>query len=238
MQACLNNGVSRIVHTSSVAAMGIPKPGQIGTEDIEYNLQGLGLTYCDTKHEAEFEAMKFYSNGLNVVILNPGIIFGEGDTHPHHHAIFAAMSKGWVIGVPAGGVPFCDINDVVDAYVNSMEHGKAGERYALVSANLSFKDAAATFARLNKTRPPLFKIPGPLLVVLGSIVENCSSLMSFDAPLTRQVAWLSQHEIFFSANKAAIELNFQQTPFEVTVKRTAPFYLGALQSLWAKKGAQ
>jgi dihydroflavonol-4-reductase len=226
MQACLREKVGRVVHTSSVAAMGIPRRGEIGTEDIEYNLKGLGLAYCDTKHEAEIEVAKFYSNGLNVITLNPGIIFGEGDTHPHHHAIFTAMTKGWMIGVPPGGVTFSDINDVVGAYLSSLENGRAGQRYAIVSANLSFKEAAVTFAKLNGARPPLFKIPGPLLVALGSLAEDFLPAFGIKPPLTRQAAWLSQHEIFFSSEKACKELGFKQTPFEETVRRTAPYYLG------------
>jgi len=226
MQACLKEKVARVVHTSSVAALGLPRKGEIGDEEIEYNLKGLGLAYCDTKHEAEQEVMKFYSNGLNVIILNPGIIFGEGDTHPHHHAIFAAMSKGALIGVPPGGVTFSDINDVVDAYVSCLERGRFGQRYALVSSNLSFKEAAYIFAKLNGARPPLFKIPGALLVTLGTFAEDFLPTMGINPPLTRQAAWLSQYEIFFSPDKARAELGFHQTPFEETVKRTAPYYLG------------
>jgi len=226
MNACLKEKVSRVIHTSSVAALGIPRRGEIGSEEIEYNLKGLGLTYCDTKHEAELEVSKFYSQGLNVVTLNPGIIFGEGDTHPHHHAIFAAMSKGWMIGVPPGGVTFSDIHDVVAAYLSCLTKGRAGQRYVIVSANLSFQEAAIILAKLNGARPPLFKVPGSLLVSLGILAEDFLPAFGVRPPLTRQAAWLSQHEIFFSSAKASAELDFQPTPFEDTVRRTAPYYLG------------
>lgn len=226
MNACLWEKVERVVHTSSVAALGLPRKGEIGSEEIEYNLKGLELAYCDTKHEAEEEVRKFYSNGLNVITLNPGIIFGEGDTHPHHHAIFAAMSKGSLIGVPAGGVTFSDIHDVVDAYLNCVDRGRFGQRYIVVSTNLSFKEAAFIFARLTGARAPLFTIPGPLLLALGTLAEDFLPAFGINPPLTRQAAWLSQHDIFFSSDKACAELGFRQTPFEETVRRTAPYYLG------------
>jgi dihydroflavonol-4-reductase len=226
MQACLREKVGRVVHTSSVAAFGLPRKGEIGNEEIEYNLKGLGLAYCDTKHEGEQEVMKFYSNGLNVIILNPGIIFGEGDTHPHHHAIFAAMSKGSLIGVPPGGVTFSDIHDVVDAYISCLSKGRFGQRYSIVSSNLSFKEAASIFAKLNGARAPLFKIPGAVLVGLGTFAEDVLPAFGVNPPLTRQAAWLSQHDIFFGSEKACAELDFHQTPFEETVRRTAPYYLG------------
>jgi dihydroflavonol-4-reductase len=225
MQASLKANVKRVIHTSSVAAFGIPKDGEIGSEEIEYNLSGMGLTYCDTKHLAEQEVLKCVSSGLPAVILNPGIIFGEGDTHPHHHAIFAAMSKGWMIGVPSGGVTFSDINDVVEAYIHCLDKGKIGERYAVVSANLSFKDAALVFAKLNSLNGPLFEIPNNFLIGLGTVVESILPVFGIDPPLTRQVAWLSQQKIFFSSDKAYADINFRPTPFADTVRRTSSYYL-------------
>jgi dihydroflavonol-4-reductase len=229
VNACLQLGVKRLIHTSSVAAMGIPPAGTVGNESIEYNLGGRNLTYCDTKYEAELEIHQAYKAGLDTIVLNPGIIFGEGDTHPHHHAIFAAMSRGSMIGVPAGGVAFSDINDVVDAHVNAGSMGRAGERYALVSANLSYWAAALIFARINNARPPLFTIPGGVLTFLGAISETVFPAIGMNAPLTKQNAWLSQQEIFFSSEKAVQELNFKQTSFEDTVCRTAPYYLGQVK---------
>jgi hypothetical protein len=53
-------------------------------------------------------------------------------------------------------------------------------------------------------------------------------------PLTKQVAWLSQHKIFYSSKKAKEELDFHETPFEETVRRTAPYYLGVQASLGSR----
>src|SRR5439155_14942859 len=139
---CLDHHIRRVIHTSSIAGMGIPDPGTVGDESITYNLEGRGLNYCDSKFQSEREVINFANKGLPVVILSPGIIFGEGDTHPHHKAIFLAMSKGWLVGWPAGGVTFCDIDDVVQAHVSAIDKGRIGERYVLGSANLTFHEAA------------------------------------------------------------------------------------------------
>jgi dihydroflavonol-4-reductase len=228
LDAALKNGIERVIHTSSVAAMGIPKPGTVGDETLEYNLAGKGLNYCDSKYEAEKQVLEFVKLNVPALMLNPGIVFGEGDTHPHHHAIFATMSKGNLIGVPAGGVTFSDINDVVDAHVNAIDMGRVGERYALVSANLSFKEAAAIFSKVMGTRAPLLEIPGPFLVAAGSFAEAILPMFGINPPITKQVAWLSQHKIFFSSTKAEQELGFKATAFEDTVKRISPYYLGLL----------
>ncbi len=225
MEAALRADVKRVIHTSSVAAMGIPKEGEIGTESLEYNLGGLGLNYCDSKYAAEQEVKTIFNRGLSVIILSPGITFGEGDKHPHHHAIFTAMAKGALLGVPKGGVAFSDINDVVDAHVAAMDKGRPGERYCLVSANLSYREAAQIFARVQGVRAPMFEIPASVLVGLGSLAEAVMPMFGMQSPVSRQAAWLAQHKIFFSANKAIEELDFKPTPFEDTIRRVAPFYL-------------
>ncbi|MBX9686445.1 MAG: SDR family NAD(P)-dependent oxidoreductase, partial [Candidatus Obscuribacterales bacterium] len=172
MKACLDAGIERVINMGSIAGMGVPAPGTIGDESIEYNLKGHGLHYCDTKYEAEQEAMRFAKSGLNVLSLNPGITFGEGDTHPHHHTIFRIMMSGFFLGYPAGGVMFSDIEDVVDACLSSLVRGEAGQRYVLGSANLSFQDAAAALAKVLGGKTPTFKIPGFLTEACGIACES------------------------------------------------------------------
>lgn len=226
MKACLDAGIERVIHMGSIAGMGIPEPGTIGDESIEYNLKGHGLYYCDTKHEGEQEAMRFAKQGLPVLCLNPGITFGEGDSHPHHHAIFKAMLGGWVLGYPGGGVMFTDIDDLVGACLSSLVKGDCGQRYVIGSANLSFKEAADKLALVLNGRRPNFQIPGFASEAAGLFCEFVFPLLGKTAPLSWQVAWLSQRRIFFSSQKAIEQLGLKQTEFVETLRRTAPFYLG------------
>jgi dihydroflavonol-4-reductase len=235
--AAARMGVGRFVHTSSIAAMGVPeKDGAIADESLVYNLSGLGLGYCDSKQEAELVVQEFAAAGLNAIILSPGIIFGEGDNHPHHFRIFASMSKGNSLCVPRGGIPFSDINDVIEAHVNALEMGRAGERYCLVSANRTFKQAAATFAKLYGGRAPLFEIPAPFTLAAGYLSDYVLYPLGFKNGLTCQQAYLSNKKIFFASDKAIAELGFKPTPFEQTIIRTAPYYLGRQLPLVSKPG--
>lgn len=226
MKACLDAGIERVIHMGSIAGMGVPKVGSLGTEDLEYNLKGHGLHYCDTKYEAEQDVMRFARQGLPVLSLNPGITFGEGDTHPHHHTIFRFMQSGWFIGYPAGGVMFSDIEDVVSVCLASLVRGQPGQRYVVGSANMSYQEAGEALARVLNGRKPQFQIPGWLCESAGLFCEGVFPLFKRKPALTWQVAWLSQQKIFFSSDKAISELGLQQTPFEETLKRTAPYYLG------------
>lgn len=223
---------ARVIQTSSIAALGLPdqeqvKEGHFGDETIVYNLAGRGLSYCDTKHAAEQVSLEFFRQGLNVVLLNPGIVFGEGDTHPHHLAIFRSMKDG-VFAVPPGGIPFSDIEDVVAAHLSAISKGRAGERYNLVSANLTFREAACIFAEIYNCRPPLFELPEWLVRLAGEFAELAvlAGASKEKVTLTRQQAFLSCKRIFFTSDKAKEELGFVATPFKQTVERTAPYYLG------------
>lgn len=230
MKACLDAGVKRVINMGSIAGMGIPEPGSIADENIQYNLKGHGLHYCDTKYEAEQEALRFAKQGLPVLSLNPGITFGEGDTHPHHHTIFRFMHSGWLIGYPIGGVMFSDIEDVVAACLASLARGNPGERYVVGSANKTFQEAANELAVVLNGKRPILPLPGWLCEGAGIISESLMPLFKRKPALTWQVAWLSQHKIFFSSDKAIEELGLKQTPFEETLRRTAPFYLGQIQA--------
>ena len=225
MDASLKSGVSRVIHTSSIAGMGIPPGGEVADETFVYNLEGSGLNYCETKHQAELEVESYIAKGLPVLMLCPGIVLGEGDTHPHHKAIFMALSRGWLLGWPPGGVSFCDIEDVITAHLNALTLGKTGERYVLSSANLTYRQATGIVAGVLNVPEPRFEIPGFVIDLAGAFSETVFPLFGKKPALTRQVAWLSQRKIFFSAEKARCELNFPQTDFETTVRRIAPFYL-------------
>lgn len=225
LQSCLENDVSRVIHLGSIAGMGIPRNGEIGNEEIEYNLKGLGLYYCDSKYEGEKEVFKFAQRGLPVLSLNPGITLGKGDTHPHHHSIFRAMDGGWLLGYPSGGVMFSDLEDVVDSCLNAASKGQTGQRYVLGSANMTFKEAACLLAKITSGREPLVEIPGWLSEGAGMLCESIFPLMRKRPPLSWQIAWLSQRKIFFSSQKAVDELGHKQTDFAETLRRTMPFYL-------------
>src|SRR5262249_18065104 len=116
--------------------------------------------------------------------------------------------------------------DVVAAHVQALTMGRVGQRYVLGSANLTYHDAGTIASSVLGCRAPSFTIPAWLIESMGSACEAVFPLLGRKPSLTRQIAWLSQHCIFFSNEKAVRELHMPVTPFEETVRRTAPYYLG------------
>ncbi len=226
MNAAIKHKAERVIYTSSIAAMGIPAENTVGDESITYNLGGRGLNYCDSKHAAELEVLDAWKRGLSVIILSPGITLGEGDTHSHHHAIVKSMARERFVFVPPGGVTFSDIHDVVDVHVKAIEKGRSGERYSIVSDNLSFEEAAQKYCKAFKSKARVIVVPSWLLMGLSAVAEWRERFFNKSAFLSKQQAWLACHKIFFSSQKAQDELDFKPTPFVETIKRTAKYYLG------------
>jgi dihydroflavonol-4-reductase len=140
------------------------------------------------------------------------------------------MQKGGQIGYPAGGVMFSDIKDVVRTTINALTMGRSGQRYVVGSANMTHREASVELSKVIGGRVPIFPIPGPVSEAAGILSEALLPLFGITPKLTWQVAWLSQRKIFFSSDKAARELAHTQTPFAETIKRTAPYYLGTIET--------
>ena len=141
------------------------------------------------------------------------------------------MSRGGgSLFVPRGGIPFSDINDVIEAHLNAPSMGRKGERYCLVSANKSFKEAALTFSSSCRVerRPGAkrnylnFHRNACAAWPVGS-AKICSSRFRLKDGLTWQQAWLANKKIFFKSDKAVAELAFKPTP------NLPPYYGGPIK---------
>ncbi|HEX5636997.1 MAG TPA: NAD-dependent epimerase/dehydratase family protein, partial [Gammaproteobacteria bacterium] len=148
MDAALKHGVQRLVHTSSIAALGVPSsPSELNpperspilTENSTFNIRGDYWPYGYAKYLAEMEIQKAVAQGLDVVITNPSYVVGPGDIYRIKDSPIVRFSKNQVPFIPTGGVNIVHIQDVVNGHIAALEHGKQGERYILANENMTFK---------------------------------------------------------------------------------------------------
>jgi dihydroflavonol-4-reductase len=160
VEACLAHKVKRLIHTSSIVAIGCLGSGlhnllleqnrkkanyesltpiPIADEDTEYNLAPLDISYCDTKHQAELEVQKGVAQGLDAVIVNPGAVFGPGDVRRFKGHLYGSIvwTKFFYVG---GGIATVDVDDVVEGHIRAWKKGRTGERYILANENLTFRE--------------------------------------------------------------------------------------------------
>lgn len=225
LQACLEQGVGRVVHTSSIAAIGLPEKGRLADEDQPFNWGPYDMSYMDSKHQAEEEARRFLARGLPVVIVNPANIFGPGDIHFHLGALLLVVQGGKVPAVPSGGFGVCDVTDVARGHIGAAEAGRVGERYILGGENLTFREMVTTVAEVVGAQPPRWTIPDALLPVGGLLMEGLSLFTHKPPLLTRRSATLGARHIYYSSAKAERELGYAITPFRESVRQAYEWYV-------------
>lgn len=140
---CLSNKVSKLCYVSSVAAIGedVKKPI---TEETHWNPENNSNNiYAITKYDAELEVWRATQEGLDAVIVNPGVIIGPGFWNACTGEIFTKVSKGFNY-YASGVVGVIDVNDVVKSMVLLMNSNIRNEQFILVSENISYKDLIST----------------------------------------------------------------------------------------------
>lgn len=126
MEACLRAGVPRVVHTSSIAAVGLPRPGTMANEDTPFDEWSARFPYGDSKHRAEGEVLKAVALGLRAVIVNPVIVIGPGDYHLISGSIITEMAHHRLPAAPPGGTSIADVDAVVQGHIAAAERGAWG----------------------------------------------------------------------------------------------------------------
>jgi dihydroflavonol-4-reductase len=223
VDACLSAGVWRLVHVSSIAAIGHTDDGTPASEDVPYNWGTLS-SYRYTKHLAEQEVLAGVDRGLAAVIVNPSVVIGEGDMHFHGGEILRSVKKGRALLYPDGGMTVGYVGDVVQGMISAAMAGRTGERYILGGESLTYKEVFVRTARLVGGRPPFAKLPSPLLRFSARAVERTAELLGLHPPLTEGMVVGTTRCNWYSSEKAIRELGYHITPFDDAVTAAYRWY--------------
>jgi nucleoside-diphosphate-sugar epimerase len=155
---CIDKHVKKLCHVSSIAALGDLKEHEtILTEETEWNPEASHSDYAITKFGAEMEVWRGQQEGLKVVIVNPGVIFGS--------TIWETGSGGFIKKIKNnfpfysnGSTGYIGVFDVVTVMTLLMKSDISGERFSLVSENLTFKEVIFLIAEKMKAKKPSFEI--------------------------------------------------------------------------------
>lgn len=188
VNACLDTGVEKLVHVSSVAALGRIRPGQLINETMDWTEETGNSEYGKTKYLGEMEVWRGIGEGLNAAIINPSIIIGShGDWTKGSMAIFKNVYDGFP-WYSAGGSGFVDAADIAKAMLLLMESDISAERFIISAGNHSYKDFFFAIAdAFGKNRP--HKPVTPFLASLVWRVEKIKSWATGKTPLiTKETA--------------------------------------------------
>jgi dihydroflavonol-4-reductase len=212
--------VRRVVHTSSVAALGPAPPGEVADEQQVFRAGRLGLPYVNAKHEAEAEALHLAAQGLPVVVVNPGHCLGAGDIHRSSTELVRRFLRREVPAYVDGTLNVVDVEDVARGHLLADERGALGQRYILGNRNFTLDRLFADLGRLSGIEPPALKLPLPAALALA----RAMAALPGRPPITEiEIRTASQRWAFRSA-KAKRELGWSPSHHEDALIRTIEWY--------------
>ena len=235
LQAALQAGVQRVVHTSCVTALGVP-PGlptrrslpPLLTENCTWNFRGDRWPAGYAKYLAELEVQKAVAQGLDVVTVNPGFVVGSQDIHRQTNSLVTQIAGRKLPFLISGGFNFVHVDDVVDGHLAAFHSGRCGERYILGGENLSYVAFARLVAAAAGVSPPVLVLPGRVarrLVGVFSILQRFLSL-----PVGVQTLNVAGRSFFFDNRKARTALGLKPPrPVSDAIREALDWYrLGGL----------
>ncbi|UBB90883.1 NAD-dependent epimerase/dehydratase family protein [Candidatus Kaistella beijingensis] len=167
LYACENSSVKKFCFVSSIAVLdGFNEKGMMD-EDSDFNSKLEHSAYAESKHFSEMEVWRASAEGLNVVIVNPGMIIGSGNWNESSGLIYENFTKGFTF---SGGTSYVDVRDVAKISVELMEKNIFGERFILISENKRYSEMT-NFVRnkLGKSTPK----------ILSKLVLNFAKILNF-----------------------------------------------------------
>ncbi|WP_413559334.1 SDR family oxidoreductase [Bdellovibrio sp. HCB209] len=221
IEVCRERKVRRLVHLSSVVAVGAGfTPDEIKNENSEFNIHDLNLGYFETKHEAELLVKKACDKKeIDAVILNPATIYGFGDAKKGSRKMMLKVAQGRLKFYTSGGVNVVAVEDVIQGILSAWKNGKTGERYILSGENILIKDLFRMIAEEAGVTPPSRQLPDQLLHVVGSIGDFMEK-MGLKGPLSKENAYTATMYHWFDSSKAQKELNFHPRPAREAIRNS------------------
>ncbi len=225
MQAAIEKGVSRVVHVSSITAVGISgKHGNPCDESCRWNFDLVGLYYAETKRLSEVEVKKAVEKGLDCVIVNPAFVFGAGDVNFNAGRLIKDVYHKSMPFYPLGGICVVDVEIVVDAVIRAMDVGRTGERYILGGDNLTYKELADIISRVTGTRKFMLPLPYPLAKFLHDLLVTLHLKNRVSKLFNPMMFRVASEFLYFSSEKAIRKLGMKTEPIEHSIQRAFDWY--------------
>lgn len=224
------NGVQRVVHVSSVAAIGArvrsaadngapPRLEALLTEEHEWNLEHLRVPYILTKHAAEHELRLLATpDAPELVIVNPSMMLTEDP------GLGRKKQLERLIGRPLlpefrTRLNLVDVRDCAPAIVQALTDGRPGERYILAGDNVTVRELLLQLSLLGHRSPHLIRLPGPLLRLVARLAAWWTRVVGrarlrFYPDLVR----LIDFDWIYSSAKAREELGFQPRALQESLR--------------------
>jgi len=220
LEEALNQGLEKVVYTSTSNTIGSHGAGNYVNEEAEFNGFEAGDHYAISKYYAEIEAKKICERGLPLVIVNPTLVIGVRDRKPTPSgALIVDIANGDMPGYIEGAINVIDVEDVARGHVLAAKKGRIGERYLFGNENLFVGEFFNMIAEIAGVKPPTRKIPYHVALFLGYLFQMGSRITKKPPIVSVSQVKLGNMGEHFDCSKAINELGLPQTPIKKTVEK-------------------
>ena len=213
LQFAREAGVRRVIHTSSVAALGLPEHSPGGEipasvpamdENHTWNYRPDYWPYGYAKYLAELEVQKAVAGGQDAVIVNPSVVFGAGDIYRRDSSVIMTIARRKLGVLVDGGLNAVHIQDVVDGHLAALDCGRCGERYILGGENLTIVELVRRIAGIVGSPAPNLVLPAGLVTRSVPIMRLLQPFL--DLPVSANDLRLAGNYFYCDTRKAQVEL--------------------------------
>lgn len=218
LAAAKQAGVTRVVYTSSVAAIGVNPNGKLTNETYQSSVEKLVGDYKKSKYYAEQEAIKAIKTGQDIVIVNPSSPIGAWDIKPTPTGdmIVRFLRQKMPVYVDTG-LNLIDVRDVAKGHLLALKKGKTGERYILGNQNCTLKEILDQLSIITNIPAPQKSIPAWIPLGVAWVDETILTKFGKKPTVPIDGVRMSSQHMYYDAAKAVRELDLPQTNIDIAL---------------------
>lgn len=223
---CVSHNIKKLCYISSIAAIGHhANYEKLITEDTHWNTEDDNSVYAITKYGAEIEVWRGTQEGVDAVIVNPGIIVGPGFWKGAGSSSLIRLIYKGVPYYTNGSTGYVGVWDVASVMQQLMESNIKNEGFILVSDNLTFKNFIYKVANALKVEPTKKKASAFLLELGWRLDWLRHKLTGKRRQLSKHTAKSARQRTLYDNSKIKNALDFQFTPIDEVIEKTSKLFL-------------
>ncbi len=229
VNACLEKNIKALCHVSSIATLQNPDITKNIDESVYWKSSPSASDYAISKYNGEREVWRGTEEGLNAVIVNPGIILGPGFWH---------QSSGKLIETCYHGNPFytngssatIDAKDVADCMIQLTEKKEFSKRFVLIENNYSFKEILLKVHKALGKKEPSIEA-GKVLLTIGKWIDKIKAFItSKEQLITKETINACLDNNSYNNKRVKETLSYQFIPLQNTVQFACDAYLNDIKN--------
>lgn len=221
---CISNTIKKLCYVSSIATLGKATNNELITEETAWNQEDDNSVYAITKYGAEMEVWRGTQEGLNTVIVNPGVILGAGIWKFGTGSLFKKAHKGLKY-YTSGTIGLVAVDDVTTVMIALMKSTVINANFVVVAENWTYKQFLQTLALSVNAEEPK-KLASPFLLSLAWKLDWLKHILTGKRrQLTKNLTMSLTSETYYSSDKLKTTLNYNFKDVKTTIYEIGGFYL-------------